>query len=326
MATRRTRLQSRTSPYDSTVTLFKLETTEDEKPLLALPQTPRRARVKTEPASTTTSVEPSLSPKKRAATRSPTKSRSTPTKAKKALAKPDPEPEKWREVYDAITEMRSKRDAPVDTMGCHTAQRCETDPRTPDQVTGAAVLKLQAALGGSVSLEAVLAADIETIRGAVNKVGMWPKKSVQIKAAAELIRDNFNGDVPQTIEELMTLPGVGPKVGFLTLQAAWQINVGIGVDVHVHRITQRLGWHHHDKAEDARYAQFVPPRAAPDAKQSQSRVLASERAASRYKLTPGRIRTDYMQLQSSQMWAMHAQLEWAVPQDRCRLVKGDSSC
>ena len=43
----------------------------------------------------------------------------------------------------------------------------------------------------------------------------------------------FEGDVPKTIDELLLLPGVGPKMGFLCLQAAWGIQVGIGVDTHV---------------------------------------------------------------------------------------------
>lgn len=39
--------------------------------------------------------------------------------------------------------------------------------------------------------------------------------------------------MPKTIEDLLILPGVGPKMGFLCLQAAWGIQVGIGVDTHV---------------------------------------------------------------------------------------------
>jgi len=38
------------------------------------------------------------------------------------------------------------------------------------------------------------------------------------------------------------LPGVGPKMAMLTMQEAWGSSVGIGVDVHVHRICNRLGW------------------------------------------------------------------------------------
>ena len=76
------------------------------------------------------------------------------------------------------------------------------------------------------------------------------------------MRDEFDSDVPKTVDELCSLPGVGPKMAFLCLHAAWDMcvislpapfpsryklvgirNVGIGVDVHVHRITNRLKWH-----------------------------------------------------------------------------------
>lgn len=42
----------------------------------------------------------------------------------------------------------------------------------------------------------------------------------------------------------MKLPGVGPKMALLLMQEAWNDSVGIGVDVHVHRISNRLGWVH----------------------------------------------------------------------------------
>ncbi len=81
-----------------------------------------------------------------------------------------------------------------------------------------------------------------------------------IKQAAQKLRDEFDSDVPKTVDELCSLPGVGPKMAFLALQIAWNLyvpldrlnsyllpfairNHGIGVDVHVHRITNRLGWH-----------------------------------------------------------------------------------
>jgi len=64
-----------------------------------------------------------------------------------------------------------------------------------------------------------------------------------LKQTAQRLRDDFDSDVPKTVDDLCSLPGVGPKMAFLALQIAWNLNVGIGVDVHVHRITNRLGWH-----------------------------------------------------------------------------------
>ncbi|KAJ6630302.1 DNA glycosylase [Mycena sp. CBHHK59/15] len=248
------RLNARVSPYHSSVTLYGVQDASSTPP--------RRKRAKAEPSTPETLPAASSSSKK--LSKSPHKSK---TVYKKALVTPHPAPPRWREVYDTIKAMRSTTVAPVDTMGCHMAQEKETDPRnkrfatlvslmlspqTKDQVTDAAVGKLRTALGGSVSLDGVLAADASVIADAVNKVGMWRIKTKHIKLAAEKLRDEFDGDVPQTIEGLLSLPGVGPKIGFLVLQNAWGQNAGIGVDVHVHRITRLLGWHKADTPEDAR--------------------------------------------------------------------------
>ncbi|EEY14488.1 DNA base excision repair N-glycosylase [Verticillium alfalfae VaMs.102] len=58
---------------------------------------------------------------------------------------------------------------------------------------------------------------------------------------ALLLRDNFDADIPPTIDGLTSLPGVGPKMAHLCLSAAWGRTEGIGVDVHVHRITNMWG-------------------------------------------------------------------------------------
>jgi endonuclease-3 len=54
--------------------------------------------------------------------------------------------------------------------------------------------------------------------------------------------EQYDGDIPNTLDGLKDLPGVGPKMAFLAMQCAWDVNVGIGVDTHVHRISNRLGW------------------------------------------------------------------------------------
>ncbi|EPQ50587.1 DNA glycosylase [Gloeophyllum trabeum ATCC 11539] len=171
---------------------------------------------------------------------------------------PHPAPVNWRETYDTIKEMRSRIKAPVDTMGCDQAQLKEQEPKnqrfatlvslmlssqTKDEVTDAAVAKLREAVGGTLSVDAVLQADDSVIFEAICKVGFWRRKTGYIKKAAERLRDDFDSDVPKTVDELCSLPGVGPKMAFLALQVAWNLNHGIGVDVHVHRITNRLGWH-----------------------------------------------------------------------------------
>ncbi|KAI0317475.1 DNA glycosylase [Amylostereum chailletii] len=209
-----------------------------------------------------------LGPRKRKNKKTPTTSalktaaKKEPTQRKKAVQKlegPHPTPEHWHEVIDAITDMRAMQVAPVDTQECQLAQLLESEPkdkrlitlvslilspRTTDQVCDAAVRKLRTSLGGSVSLEALLAANYKTISTAICKVGMWQAKTGFLQKTAKKLRDDFGSDVPKTVKELCTLMGVGEKVAILTLQAAWGITAGICVDTHVERITNLLGWHH----------------------------------------------------------------------------------
>eukprot|EP01104_Vermistella_antarctica_P020269 TRINITY_DN860_c0_g2_i3.p2 TRINITY_DN860_c0_g2~~TRINITY_DN860_c0_g2_i3.p2 ORF type:complete len:191 (+),score=22.02 TRINITY_DN860_c0_g2_i3:764-1336(+) len=67
-----------------------------------------------------------------------------------------------------------------------------------------------------------------------------------------MIIKDFDGDIPRTVQDMCKLPGVGPKMAYLCSNAAWNECVGIGVDVHVHRIANRLGWVTSKKPEDTR--------------------------------------------------------------------------
>ncbi|KAI0728845.1 DNA glycosylase [Fomitopsis betulina] len=178
----------------------------------------------------------------------------TPRKKASATAPPA----RWREAYDKIKEMRTTITAPVDTKGVGAAQIGESVPQnqrfsilvslmlssqTKDEVTSAAVRKLREAVGGSLSVDAVLTADDKAISDAICKVGFWRRKTDYIKRTAQRLQADYGGDIPKTVDELCSLPGVGPKVAILALHVGWKINAGVGVDVHVHRVTNRLGWH-----------------------------------------------------------------------------------
>jgi endonuclease-3 len=75
-----------------------------------------------------------------------------------------------------------------------------------------------------------------------------------LKQTAEILRDKWNGDIPDTISGLTSLPGVGPKMAHLCMSVAWNRTEGIGVDVHVHRITNLWGWHKTRNPEETRLA------------------------------------------------------------------------
>jgi endonuclease III len=123
--------------------------------------------------------------------------------------------------------------------------------QTKDEVTFAAIQNLRKAFRPVdadskeeyLTLDAILAASVTSIEECINKVGFWRRKAQYIKSTAEILHKEHGDDIPRTIEGLCSLPGVGMKMAMLTMQVAWGDNVGIGVDVHVHRITNRLGWH-----------------------------------------------------------------------------------
>jgi endonuclease III len=95
--------------------------------------------------------------------------------------------------------------------------------QTKDEVTDAAVSKLREAVGGSLSVDAIRNAEDSTISQAIAKVGFWRRKSQYVKQAAQCLYDDFDSDVPKTVDELCSLPGVGPKMAFLALQVAWNL-------------------------------------------------------------------------------------------------------
>lgn len=127
--------------------------------------------------------------------------------------------------------------------------------QTKDTTTAVAMRRLQTELPPpGLTLENLLEVDAARLNEFIYAVGFHNNKTRYIKATALILRDEFGGDIPDTIEGLMSLPGVGPKMGYLCLSAAWGRTEGIGVDVHVHRITNFWGWHKTKAPEETRAA------------------------------------------------------------------------
>ncbi|KAJ5864989.1 uncharacterized protein N7529_006905 [Penicillium soppii] len=106
----------------------------------------------------------------------------------------------------------------------------------------------------TLNLHNILAVDPTTLNSLIRTVGFHNNKTKYIKATALILRDEYDGDIPSTPEGLMALPGVGPKMAYLCLSAAWGKHLGIGVDVHVHRITNLWGWNKTKTPEETRIA------------------------------------------------------------------------
>ena len=80
------------------------------------------------------------------------------------------------------------------------------------------------------------------IRKLIYPVSFYRTKAVHVKAACEMLVTRFGGSVPDTMAELLTLPGVGRKTANLVLILSHRSKRNICVDTHVHRISNRLGW------------------------------------------------------------------------------------
>lgn len=188
-------------------------------------------------------------------------------------------PSDWRQMYDIVMEMRrngAAQGAAVDTMGCERAGDETASPRdkrfhtlialmlssqTKDTTNFQAMERLRKELPPyktgapkGLNLENILAVDPKLLNELIWVVGFHNNKTRYIKAAAEILRDQHESDIPDTAEGLMSLPGVGPKMAYLCMSSAWGKTEGIGVDVHVHRITNLWGWNKTKGPEETRIA------------------------------------------------------------------------
>ncbi len=80
----------------------------------------------------------------------------------------------------------------------------------------------------------------------IRSVNFFNTKAKNINKTAKIIVEKFGGKVPQTMEELVSLPGVARKTANIVLSAAFGLNEGIAVDTHVKRLANRLGLTKHD--------------------------------------------------------------------------------
>jgi endonuclease-3 len=86
----------------------------------------------------------------------------------------------------------------------------------------------------------LMSAPTEDLIALVHDTGAYNKKAGYIKETARMIVEEFGGDVPSTIPELVKFPGVSRKTANVVLQVSFGINEGVVVDTHIMRVTQRL--------------------------------------------------------------------------------------
>jgi len=130
--------------------------------------------------------------------------------------------------------------------------RCELDFKNPLELIVATVLSAQctdkrvntitpALFKKYKTAKAYAGADIHQLEEMVFQTGFYRAKARHIKGIGIKLVEEFNGEVPSTLEELITLPGVGRKTANVVLGHAFDIP-GITVDTHFGRLSRRFGW------------------------------------------------------------------------------------
>jgi endonuclease III len=125
--------------------------------------------------------------------------------------------------------------------------------RTQDATTLAASTRLFKAAGSPRAMAALTVRQIERL---IYPVSFYRNKARHVKAACRLLVERFGGKVPSTMDDLLMLPGVGRKTANLVLILAFKSRRNICVDIHVHRISNRLGWVRTSTPEDTEEALY----------------------------------------------------------------------
>lgn len=84
-------------------------------------------------------------------------------------------------------------------------------------------------------------APLPTLEKEIYSTGFYRNKAKHLKGLGKILVENFEGEVPETLEELLTLPGVSNKTAYIVLAKAFGKRDGVPVDTHVFRLAPRLG-------------------------------------------------------------------------------------
>ena len=125
--------------------------------------------------------------------------------------------------------------------------------RTQDATTAAASARLFAKARTPQAMATLTVKQIEKL---IYPVSFYRHKAKHVKETCRILVETFGGRVPETMEELLMLPGVGRKTANLVLILAFKSDTNICVDTHVHRISNRLGWVKTDLPDETEQALY----------------------------------------------------------------------
>jgi endonuclease-3 len=176
----------------------------------------------------------------------PSKPAKTGKKAAPARAKPQKQDEaaRIRAIVEGLDEL-------------YPDAHCELDFKTPFQLLVATILSAQCTdkrvnmvtpilFARYPTPDKMAAATTQEIEPIIQSTGFFRNKAKSILGAARVLMDDFDGVVPRTMDELLTLPGVARKTANVVLGSAYGLNEGFVVDTHIARLSERLGLAHPD--------------------------------------------------------------------------------
>ncbi|MBW2968249.1 endonuclease III [Candidatus Woesearchaeota archaeon] len=115
---------------------------------------------------------------------------------------------------------------------------CLLSLRTKDETTEPAAKRLFTEAGTAKKLAVMPVSRIEKL---IYPVGFYKRKAAGVREVARILLEEYRGNVPDTIDELLKLPGVGRKTANVVVVSGFG-KPGIAVDTHVHRLTNRWGY------------------------------------------------------------------------------------
>lgn len=162
----------------------------------------------------------------------------------------------WETLLDRLSELYHSGDWRTPYLRDHAENPFQVligtilSQRTRDENTDVASAALFRRYPDAASLAR---ADRGTVERLIRRTGFYHTKARTIRKCAQELLDRFDGEVPRTMDELLSLPGVGPKTANCVIVFAYG-EPGMPVDTHVHRIAQRLGIARTDTPEETETA------------------------------------------------------------------------
>ena len=172
--------------------------------------------------------------------------------------------EKFEKDFEKIIKMREETPALVDTQGLSSCiDTCDKSdkkllkfqglvslmlsPQTKDNITYETTKRL---IEYGLNIDNILKISEKELVDLIFKVSFHNVKAKNIKKLAEKLREEYNDDAPETLDEIVKFPGIGRKIGLLYLKECCQKTKGVAVDTHIHKIANRLKWVNNTKDPD----------------------------------------------------------------------------